>query len=798
MGAAKNGSENGTGARWRTPVFSLAAVFVVLLVFFYKPLLTGNTIFFGDFTYIFYPYHHTLAEALRSGVLPLWNPYNALGYPMVGDPQSHVLYPPAWIFALVPFGKSYLWFIFLHYFVAGAGMLLLLKKLGRSEPAALFGAFAFAFSGLLVSIHIYGHIYSISWMPFVFWSILLMRDKPGALNAGFAALFILLQITAGELQIVYFTAIWIGLYLMLCRRNEAGNKLKLRSVAGPVAAAVLAAAVAAPFIFSVARAMLSTARFGSVDYAFATQWSVHPASLYSMISINPYGLFDIDKYYWYDALFSNGEKQPSAASLYLGVSTLAFMLVALRRKSRGTAFFWVTAVVAALLAFGAFNPLYKSFFYLFPLMKRFNFPYKFLAFFVFSASVIASAGFDAFLSDVREKRLRGSYFLWLGAALGAIIFIGYACNVHLYNSLLDRMNAGRTGYIAAHLVSTVYISLAVAAVFVVLLYVTSRSPRVAWILAAFLAAELLFGSARTVWTMPEKDFTRPPAAVNFILTQDKSPKYEYRVNMHDVDSLLANVNGEGYDGLLRINRKKRDFLQPNFNEVFGLYSPWYYISYLPGEYKKMVDLFYYYDSATADLFNVRYITAPYSVNFQRAADSPPFPLIGRDPVNDIYVYRSNTSYPRAYWAPDAFYATGGNDAERLVKKNLDILLGRPVIEAVPPRSGTPAPMGTRGRAHIEDYSFNRVSIETDAQADGWLVLLDSYGEGWGAKVDGAPSEVCRANMFFRAVRVPAGLHKVEFTYMPEEFRLGLIITAAALALWAALCVVSLIGKRRHA
>jgi len=198
------------------------------------------------------------------------------------------------------------------------------------------------------------------------------------------------------------------------------------------------------------------------------------------------------------------------------------------------------------------------------------------------------------------------------------------------------------------------------------------------------------------------------------------------------------------------------------------------------------------------LFNVRYITAPYSVNFQRAADSPPFPLIGRDPVNDIYVYRSNTSYPRAYWAPDAFYATGGNDAERLVKKNLDILLGRPVIEAVPPRSGTPAPMGTRGRAHIEDYSFNRVSIETDAQADGWLVLLDSYGEGWGAKVDGAPSEVCRANMFFRAVRVPAGLHKVEFTYMPEEFRLGLIITAAALALWAALCVVSLIGKRRHA
>ena len=126
----------------------LSVIFLLVLDFFHKPLLTRSTIFFGDFTYIFYPYHHALASALRGGELPLWNPYNALGYSMVGDPQSHVLYPPAWILALPPFGRTYMWFIFMHYFAAGAGMLLLLRRLGRSAPASLFGAIAFTYLGM--------------------------------------------------------------------------------------------------------------------------------------------------------------------------------------------------------------------------------------------------------------------------------------------------------------------------------------------------------------------------------------------------------------------------------------------------------------------------------------------------------------------------------------------------------------------------------------------------------------------------------------------------------------------------
>jgi uncharacterized membrane protein YfhO len=65
---------------------------------------------------------------------------------------------------------------------------------------------------------------------------------------------------------------------------------------------------------------------------------------------------------------------------------------------------------------------------------------------------------------------------------------------------------------------------------------------------------------------------------------------------------------------------------------------------------------------------------------------------------------------------------------------------------------------------------------------GYLVLLDSFAEGWRATADGHPATIVRANGLFRAVRLNPGPHAVEFVYRPRGFLIGATASATALAL----------------
>ena len=69
---------------------------------------------------------------------------------------------------------------------------------------------------------------------------------------------------------------------------------------------------------------------------------------------------------------------------------------------------------------------------------------------------------------------------------------------------------------------------------------------------------------------------------------------------------------------------------------------------------------------------------------------------------------------------------------------------------------------------------------------GILVLSDTYYPGWRAFVDGVERPILRANHVFRAVVVPTGAREVVFSYEPDSFRYGLLVSVAAAALWLGL------------
>lgn len=782
------------GRLLRNPMTVMLLVSVALaILFFNEPLLRGGHIFFSDFTYIFHPYHATLSEAFSKGVLPLWNPYNSLGFPFIGDPQSHVLYPPAWVFFVLPFNGAYPWFIFLHYCIAAVGMFCLLRRFGLSDQAAFFGGIIFGFNGYMISDHLYNHHFSAVYMPFVFCGAARLRERPGALNVLIAAIPILLQITAGELQHAYFTLLLLAVFVLA----ETGKAVLTRSGAVSIVAVfiagALALALASPYLLSVASYMGTTERFRLVDFNFATQWSVHPLRAWSMVAINPFGYYEMDSFYWLNLLMARGEMQPSAASLYMGVSAFVMILYSARKRDKKWYFFAVITAGALFLAAGAFNPLFSFFFYHFPLAKRLNFPFKYLLFFYFSVSFLAARGVDTLLSDLKSGagfNFVRSALPWMGGAAVALI-AGYAA---AYLAFVGWVEADAPIYFdaIANMGRALTYALCILCMTGAAIFAGSKAAilkrYLPVILVIILATELYLGGRGSVWSIPAKEYHKPAEMARLISDDDYfGASWNFRVHWGRLIMPEEYAYLSGPDRLAAVNRWKQEIIQPNINQVYGLHSPWMYISYLPAIYNDMTGVFRNSPHEALDMFNVGYLytSVPLEEDPFYAEGAGNYEYLGRT-ATGLLLYRNSDALPRAYLAAGAEFVNSIDAAK-------DVLLSGHIGRDKPATIVGSPPRGWRGAgekgapvrpAKIVKYSFNSITMTVDAPGDSALVVLDSYNPDWQVRVDGRPTELFRANYFFRGVCVPAGRHEVSMVYRPRGFSAGLWVAVVAAALWA--------------
>jgi uncharacterized membrane protein len=144
----------------RNPVFNrnrrpdlLAVLFLALTCAgFYWRILFGGAWMpsgGGDLVSFLWPTYTFAARSLRSGVLPLWNPYLYGGMPFAADNQSGLFYPiNLLVFFLVP---NLTYFVMelmsvLHVWWAGVGMYILLRTMNARRVAAFASALAWMFS----------------------------------------------------------------------------------------------------------------------------------------------------------------------------------------------------------------------------------------------------------------------------------------------------------------------------------------------------------------------------------------------------------------------------------------------------------------------------------------------------------------------------------------------------------------------------------------------------------------------------------------------------------------------------
>jgi hypothetical protein len=99
-------------------------------------------------------------------------------------------------------------------------------------------------------------------------------------------------------------------------------------------------------------------------------------------------------------------------------------------------------------------------------------------------------------------------------------------------------------------------------------------------------------------------------------------------------------------------------------------------------------------------------------------------------------------------------------------------------------------------AEVISREAERIVIEVQREEPGYLVLLDAWYPGWKCRAaDGSELPVWRANGFFRAVQVPRGSQRLEFTFAPKSYRIGMTISLATLAVVG--CFVALPRRSRR-
>jgi hypothetical protein len=119
---------------------------------------------------------------------------------------------------------------------------------------------------------------------------------------------------------------------------------------------------------------------------------------------------------------------------------------------------------------------------------------------------------------------------------------------------------------------------------------------------------------------------------------------------------------------------------------------------------------------------------------------------------------------------------------------------REILLESPPPSGEPAPNRENDPVPVvSELRRNRYAVELHAPRPGFLYCADSHFPGWTAHVDDRPQPILLANYAFRAVSVPRGHHRVEFSYEPPGLRAG--GWAALMAALGSLALCCFRGRR---
>ena len=163
---------------------------------------------------------------------------------------------------------------------------------------------------------------------------------------------------------------------------------------------------------------------------------------------------------------------------------------------------------------------------------------------------------------------------------------------------------------------------------------------------------------------------------------------------------------------------------------------------------------------------------------------------------DVKIYENLDVLPRAFllpgwtWQPDQASVLQAMQQPAFLVRETAVLLGNGED-----RAGEADGYAT---AVITHYAPEAVTIQTSSTQPHLLMLTDAFYPGWQVTVDDVPAELLQADGLFRGVLLPAGEQEVRFTFVPQSYRLGLLITAVGFSLLGLLGLALIVLQRMEA
>jgi hypothetical protein len=753
-------------------ILPILLLLLTLAAIFYK-LFLGEVLYWGLPALQFYPWRLFAMSEFAAGRLPLWNPYNGAGAPLLANYQSALLYPPHLLYFLFSGPQMMGWLGLLHLVWAGMGMYFLARRFGFSPLGQGIAVLSYPLCNTIVArFGTFPMVDVAAWLP---W-LLLVTDRliavPGALNISLLALVIGLLLLAGHAQWAFYSLLLVGGYtLWRFLFNPAADSWwgRFKPLAYFGLAGLFGAAIAAAQLLPTAELQRQSQRADSVNEDFAFNFSYPPPVLLTFLNPNFYGNPGDGSYAIPGLYYEN--------AAYIGffplILALAGWVAGWHRRRRKTPlphdtlipFFTLVAVGGVILAFGKYTFIYPALYRHVPTFNLFQAPARWLILTIFALIMLAGFATIEWKADRRgRRRARLGVFAAVSVMLAGLAWGAMtpkAANSGNPNDLNVNLGQKVGAILPGSLATTGVLALLTAIAFTAR---PIRGSETRWTIGVllFLAVDLGWTNMGLNPTTPP-DFYKPLTPVSSDRGFWPDPKSEP-------------LPGAVYDNYLtfsdyRVLGQKADAFRraeyPDLNLI------------------DRVPLFNNFDPLRPEG----------SDRFLKLLNTEVTPALRRigaiSSVGNQITEGSGQTMPRVWLASKALILNMDDAATKLSDLPADTVILTGDVALPDQLTGSDTPGNT---VAIVNETPQALTLHTTTTGASLLVLADTYYPGWSAKIDGQASTIYRANLAFRAILVPAGDHRVEMTYDPPLLKIGAAISLFALLVAGGL----LIGSRiRH-
>ena len=512
---------------------------------------------------------------------------------------------------------------------------------------------------------------------------------------------------------------------------KKGIKYSLLCIAGFLGAVIFASLLSSIQLLPTAEYLLNSYRSSSVDFISSTTYSFWPWRLLTFISPDLFGNPRNGDYWGYAAFWED--------AVYIGVFPLILSLSTIgefiRKKIEKLdkfriIFFWSMAIVGMFLALGYNTPIFTFLYNHVPTFDMFNAPSRYVIWTVFSLIVLFGIAVDNFTNPT-GKRL---YWFRLGTAGAFALCIGAL----LAWKYID------------HIQITFIRSVSLAGVFalfsgLLLLYrPTQENNKKAIIWQSAVALLILVDLGIAGWkAIPSvaKKYYSEEQTISEDLMKDLGEKRIYISNKEDYWLRYSRVlRFQDYRQLEDVNNLKKIML-PNINLLSGTGYVNNFDPLLPDRYYVWMDRLQDYDEKEVSpwlilmdvgLLEVVDPNEILGVSFKTVQSSSRFRWL---PCG-IYVNNKNTA-----WDKLSNYIIGqDNQIDKIIvieseeeNNNLDI-----------------CDISQKGDVKLINDRINNFSLETNSNANGWLLVSDVWYPGWNCYIDCEKTKIYKGDYLFKS------------------------------------------------